>query len=225
IAHCGVVHPQVRANAAHDDQPGVQSLSDLQTVAALAAQLFVQRLQGLLNCERRLNGAACMILMRDGCAEQSHDAIAQELVDCALVAVDFLDHDLNRAPHAGMRVLRIQVLRLGRGPDDIHEQDCDLLALSFQRAPVVEYFFGQMLRGVILRSMGIRHRLGEARWLPTVRTELCSRGNFAAATGTNPRHCRAALLAKLRANAVLTLAARTLHGGWGVPWETVSGTA
>ena len=95
----------------------------------------------------------------DGRAEQRHDAIAQELVDCALVAVDLLYHDLDSARHDGMRFLRVQVFRLGRGAHDIHEQNCDLLVLSFQRAPVVEDLVGQVLGRVTLRSTGIRPRI------------------------------------------------------------------
>ena len=57
---------------------------------------------------------------------------------------------------------------------------------SFQRAPVVEDLVGQVFGRVTLRSAGVRHRFAKGRRLPTVRAEL-------------------------RANAILTLAADTLH--------------
>ena len=42
----------------------------------------------LLDRERRTQGALGVIFVGDGRAEQRHDAVAQELVDRALVAVD-----------------------------------------------------------------------------------------------------------------------------------------
>jgi len=47
---------------------------------------------GLLHFQRRVAGAHRVVLVREGRAEQRHDAVAHHLIDGALVAVDRLHH-------------------------------------------------------------------------------------------------------------------------------------
>ena len=78
--------------------------------------------------------AAGVILVRDGRPEEGHDAVAEELVDRALVLVDLGQHQLESARHDGVHVLRIQPLGERREARHVDEEDRDLLALPFQRA-------------------------------------------------------------------------------------------
>ena len=81
-----------------------------------------------------MNGAARVVLVRDGRAEQRHDAVAEELVDGALVAVDLGQHQLESAAHERMHFLRVEPLGQRGEARHVHEQHRDLLALAFERA-------------------------------------------------------------------------------------------
>ena len=52
----------------------------------VAAKLFPQM-------QRRVAGAACVVLVGDRCAEDRHDAVAGKLVDCPLEAVHAVGED------------------------------------------------------------------------------------------------------------------------------------
>jgi hypothetical protein len=48
-----------------------------------------------------------VILVRDRCAEQRHQPVAEELVDCSLVAVDLGQHQLEGPVHELVNILGI----------------------------------------------------------------------------------------------------------------------
>src|SRR5262244_2204380 len=85
-----------------------------------------------------------MVLMGDWCAEERHDAVAQELVDRAFVAVHLTQHQLEGPVHELMHLFGIESLGNGGEPGDISEQDGHLLAFAFQRRPGGENFLGEM---------------------------------------------------------------------------------
>ena len=55
-----------------------------------------------------MDGAGGVVLVADGRAEQRHEAVPEELVDCALVAVDLRQHQLEGAVHQRVDVLGIE---------------------------------------------------------------------------------------------------------------------
>jgi hypothetical protein len=73
-----------------------------------------------------------MVLVGDGCAKESHDAIAGELIDGPLEAMHPLKEDVKAAIHEGMDLLGIEVLREGGEPGHVGKQDSDLFALPFE---------------------------------------------------------------------------------------------
>ena len=79
---------EVLADRAHDHLAGVEAHADREAEPLLAAEL--RRVGGelLLLVKRRVAGALGVVLVGDRGAEQGHDAVAGELVDRALEAVD-----------------------------------------------------------------------------------------------------------------------------------------
>ena len=97
--------------------------------------------------QRRETRTLGMVLVRDRCAEQRHDAVAGELVDEALEALDAVGEDAEEALHDPRERFRIEL------PGQLHralhvgEQDGDLLALAFDgglglQDPLDEVFWG-----------------------------------------------------------------------------------
>jgi hypothetical protein len=83
---------EIAADGAHDDLPGVEPNADLQVHAVCVARVLSIALYQLLHPERRIARPDRVVLVGEGCAEQSHDPIAHDLVHRALVAVDGLHH-------------------------------------------------------------------------------------------------------------------------------------
>src|SRR5262249_3750065 len=68
-----------------------------------------------------------------------------------------------------------------------------------------------MLGGVALRSVRIRHGLGNGHRMATVRTEFRGRGQLAPAIETSARESEAALLTELRVSAAGVATAWAFH--------------
>jgi len=122
---------QVVADLPHHHFPGVEAHPDAQLEAVGATHLLGIRAHGGLHGQGGVTGAQSVVLMGDGGAKQGHDAIAQHLVHCALVAV----HGVHHVAQGG-----VQELLGGLGgaiPDqlggvfDVSEQHRDLLAFAF----------------------------------------------------------------------------------------------
>src|SRR5439155_17416341 len=73
-------------------------------------------------------------------AEERHDAIAQELVDGAFVAVHLTQDQLESSVHELMHLFGVDSFGNGGKSGDISEQDGHLLAFAFQRRPGGENF-------------------------------------------------------------------------------------
>ena len=76
-----------------------------------------------------------MIFVSDRRAEQCHHAIAEELVDRALVTMDGAQDHLEGAVHDLVDLFWVQVRGHGREAGDVREEHGHLLALPFHRAP------------------------------------------------------------------------------------------
>ena len=79
--------------------------------------------------------------MRDGRAENGHDAVAQKLVEGAVVLEGKVDHDRVEVIEERDHPLGVQVLRHGGEAPDIAEEDGDLapLALEVEAVRVLEH--------------------------------------------------------------------------------------
>jgi hypothetical protein len=89
-----------------------------------------------------------MILQSERGSEESHEAVAQELVDSPLVAVHSFGHQSESPAHELVHRLRIQPFgELGR-LYDIAKEHCNLLALTFERALERKDLLGEVLGSV-----------------------------------------------------------------------------
>ena len=89
-----------------------------------------------------------MVLVRDRCAEERHDAVAGVLVHGALEAVHAVGEDVEEAVHDPVPRLGVDLLRqLHRAPH-VGEEDGHLLALALEGVTRGEYLLGQVPRGV-----------------------------------------------------------------------------
>ena len=115
---------------AHHDFAGVDSDADLDSGAAplpkvlAAAAEVVARRKGRVNCPLR------MVLMRDRRTEQREDAVAGRLHDVAVVAMDRIDHQLQRRIDNRARLFGIEVAHQFGRTLDVGEQRGDRLALA-----------------------------------------------------------------------------------------------
>jgi hypothetical protein len=150
VADRRVVHPQVGANRPDHDEAGVEPLPDLEGDAAPPLQVVAQLVQPPLDAERGVGGPLGMLFVRDRGAEERHDAVAEELVHRALVAVDLVQHQLERLVHQHVGVLGVELRGQRREARDVGEQDRHLLALSLERASGREDLVGEVPRRVRL---------------------------------------------------------------------------
>ena len=89
-----VVHVQIRADGADDDLAGVEAHADLDGHPVRAEDSLRVLRDRLLHPESGVAGAHGVVLVGERRAEERHDAVAHDLVDRALVAVDRLHHVL-----------------------------------------------------------------------------------------------------------------------------------
>ena len=138
-----------------------------------AAHLLGVLLDRLLHPQRGVAGADRVVLVGERRAEQRHDAVAHHLVHGALVAVDGLHHAFEHRIEERARLLGIAVGEQLHRALEVGEEDRDLLALAFERAPG-----GEDLLGEVLRRVAVRRALGTRRTvepLPTATTEPTAR--------------------------------------------------
>ena len=208
-----VVHAQVAADAADDDEPAVEALAHLEGQRPLALQVASIRLQRALDAERGAHGPLRVILVRDGRAEERHDAVAEELVHGAVVPVDLGQHEVERALHQRMHVLGIEPRRQRGEAGDVHEEHRDLLALALEGGLRGEDAVGEMLGGVGGRAAELGgDRRGRERGLATLRTEPGVEGKLRPAGHAGGSEARATAGAEPRSRRALVTAPGALHG-------------
>src|SRR5438874_2220137 len=89
-----------------------------------------------------------MVLMGNRRPEERHEAITQELIDSALIAMDSAQRQLKKMVQDGMHGLWPELLRQARVIRQVTEEHGDLLALPLQRRVGGEDFLHQVLRSV-----------------------------------------------------------------------------
>jgi hypothetical protein len=105
----------------------------------------------VLHAQRRIARAHGVILVREGRAEERHDAVTHHLVDRALITVDGLHHPLENRIEDRARLLGVPIGQQLHRAFEVGEQDGYLLAFAFECGFRREDAFGKMLRRVSLR--------------------------------------------------------------------------
>ncbi len=99
-----------------------------------------------------------MVLVGNGRPEQRHNAVAGELVDETLEALDAVGKDLEEALHDGAPLLGVELLGEVHRPLHVGEEHADLFAFAFENAFRFEDFFGEMLRSEVSLCEAIRYQ-------------------------------------------------------------------
>jgi hypothetical protein len=88
VADRGVVHAEVVADGPDHDGAGVEAHAEGQGGVSRDAELLAALAEGALDRQGGEDGAAGVVLVSQRGAELGHEAVPEELVDRALVAVD-----------------------------------------------------------------------------------------------------------------------------------------
>jgi hypothetical protein len=97
-----------------------------------------------------------VVLVGQWRSEESHDPVAHDLIDGALIAVHRLHHAFKHRVEEFPRFLWIAVGERFHGALEIREEDRHLFALALQSNPRGKDLFGQVLGGVNLGRTGHR---------------------------------------------------------------------
>jgi hypothetical protein len=130
-----IVHVKVGPDRPNDHLSRVEAHADANRDAVLPAHALRVLLYRLLHPERRVAGADGVILMGNGCAEERHDAVAHNLVDGSLVAVDRLHHAFQHGIQQLACLLRIAIGEQLHRPLQVGEQDGHLFSLTLDSGP------------------------------------------------------------------------------------------
>ena len=152
LSHRRVVHSQVAANGADHDIAGVDADPDLNLDPMAAAHFLSVAVDQVLHSERGVAGANRMVLVRQRRSEQRHDAVAHDLIDRALIAMNRLHHVRKDWIDDLSRFLGITVGQQFHRTFDVGEQHRYVLALTFKRGLRADDLLGE-----IFRDVGFRH--------------------------------------------------------------------
>ena len=114
-----------------------------------------------MEMKSRVAGAPSVVLVSDRRPEKRHDAVAGELVDRALEAVDAGAENREEAVHDPPPLLRVALLGELHRAHHVGEQHRHLLALALEGGAAGTDLLGEVLRGVGAR-VGSRDRRGSA---------------------------------------------------------------
>ena len=123
---------QVVVDGAYRHLTRVEADTDLHLQAIGVTYLCAVAAHGRLHGQSGVTGPHRMVLMGDRCPEQRHNAVAQDLVHRALVAVYSVHHDVQGRVKESLCLFRIKTLNQLRRALDIGKQHRDLLAFAFQ---------------------------------------------------------------------------------------------
>ena len=93
-----------------------------------------------------------MVLMRQGCPKERHDAIAHHLVDRTLIPMHGRHHPLQHGIEEAPGLFGIALRQEFHGALEIGKQHGDLLALAFEVAVGSQDFLSQVPGGICFRN-------------------------------------------------------------------------
>jgi hypothetical protein len=208
VAEGGVVHAEIVADPAHHHLARVEPHADGEVEPALQAEPARVAAQLLGEMQRRVAGAPGVVLVRDGRAEERHDAVAGVLVDRALETMDAVGQDHEEAVHDAVPLLGIDPRREVHRALHVDEEHGHLLALALEGGAEREDLLGEVLRRVGGgRALGgHRRRAGQRR--AAAPAELLRGLHRRATRRTGPAETPAALRAEAAIGTVLVTAGR-----------------
>ena len=173
---------------------------------------FAIALHRFLHRQGRVAGAQGVIFMRQRRAEQRHDAVAQNLIDGAFVAVHCIHHDMQDRIEILAHLFGIELFHHAGRTADVGEQYGHVFALPFDEASRRQNFFRQVLgnHGLACGRLSGSGR-ADAETLAALAAKFRARPVGLAAVRTAHIERRAALVAKARVVGIFGLAMRTLH--------------
>ena len=112
---------------ARDERLALSADHDL---AGIHADAGIEPMRGhrFLHLRGRAYSPKCVVLVRDGDAEDGHDRIADELLDCASVPLEDCAQVLEVTAHTGAERLGIRRFAESRRADEVAEENSDHLA-------------------------------------------------------------------------------------------------
>jgi hypothetical protein len=167
LADGGIIHVEIVADGPHHHLATVEAHANLDRQPLRAPHLLTGPADQLLHGECRIARPHRVVFMGDGSAEQGHDAVAHDLIDGALVAMDRVHHLLQHRIENCPGFFGITVGQEFHGALQVGEEHGDLLALPFQGTARGEDFLSQVARGVAqrcLRAWGQRRRGRRSGW-------------------------------------------------------------
>ena len=160
--------PQVVADPTNHDLVGVEPHPDAKPHAVPQPNGFGENAHGVADVQGGEAGSLRVIFVGDGSPEQSHGAVAGELMHRALEAVYAFGDDLKEVLDDVEPLFRIEPRRKSHRALDVGEQHSDVLALAFQLAPGLANLVREM-RG--RRRVAPRQACGRARRSPSSRQQ------------------------------------------------------
>ena len=209
LAHADVIRPQIAADGAQDNLARIQSNADRKWHAMRVLKLVAIALDAGLDFQRRITRPHRVVFVGDRCSEQSHDAIAHDVIDGAFVVVDRLDHALDHGIEEALRIFRIPPDHEFHRPFDVGEHHGDLFTFAFDCRFVSETLIGEMR--VILGRGRAEIFLGETDRMAALRAKIRSCGKLGCAISALSRQRRSTLLAELCRDRVLVFTCRAFH--------------
>ena len=167
---------------------------------------------GAGNSEGGERGAPGMVLVGDGRAEERHEAVAQELVHRAFVAVHLRQGELEEAAQEVVHQVGAEALGEGGGAHEIAEEHGHRLALALQHRVRGEDLVGEVARRVDFRrprALGGRGRRLDGA--PTFWTEARTRGQLGRAARADGAETGTAARTEPRPRRVVVVARGAAH--------------
>ena len=207
-----VVHAEIVADPADDHLARVETHAHREVEPLAQPELVRVAPELARQVERRIARPARMVLVRDRCAEERHDAVARELIDRALETVHALGEEGEEAVHDAMPGFGVDALGELHRTLHVGEEDRHLLALALEGG-----LRGKNLLGEVLGRIGAGGTLCRARRLSQALAaavaELVAHRIRLAAAGA--RHvtgqARAALATEAGAVGIRVVAAGAFH--------------
>jgi hypothetical protein len=156
-----VGHAEVVADGADDHLARVEPRAGREADPVLALPLGGVARQLVPQVERGEARPLGVVLVRDGRPEERHDAVARELVDEALEALDAARQDGEEALHDGAPGLGVELLGQLHRALHVGEQHGDLLALATEGVPRLEDLDGDVGRRLATRELRPRPQVNQ----------------------------------------------------------------
>jgi hypothetical protein len=219
VADRRVVGLEIAADRADHHWTGVDADAHEKLGALPAANLLGELHDGVADRQRGRDRAVGRVLVGDRCAEQSHEAVAGDLVDDALDPVDFTEGEPQVLVQQIMVLLGVEPLGDRGRPNEVAEEDRDELPLpgdaAARIADLAREVGGNVSRQAVIdgrRRLWRGGRSAPIEHVPAIGAEAKLRADLRTALRAAARHGGTAGVTELLALDQLALTARAAHG-------------